>query len=233
MKNLTLKLSFAVIIIATASYVAFLEVQASNDSDEQINSSSVWPASAEDLNGLNQSCKKGSVQAYADCFIGGMPNLGASQEAISFTRDYAGQNGGKVAILQNFHALDAVDLGYAYFPAEKDQRHGWLLLNGYPDVVNVDDLQRLPVDVMKNNPAWLQLHSRYPAVAIFSSDDERSQEKIPEIKHLPDGSDRFVVQYALRNGCSSCELVGHAEFSFDFDPSGELVIVRFVSLSSS
>ncbi len=231
MKSLKLKLSFALLIIGTACYVAYLEVQASGDSDEQINSAAVWSSSAANLTAVNQSCAKEPAQNYVSCFVARMTDLGASEEAVSFARDYAGQNGGRVAILQDFHPLDAVDLGYVYFPGSSQQTRGWLLLNGYPSVINVDDLQRLPKDVMEKNPGWTKLRSKYPAVAISAEDAERSRDKMPEITHLPDGSERFTVQYALRNGCNSCELVGHATFSFDFDPSGELVLVRFVSIS--
>lgn len=231
MKSLMLKLFFALLMICTACYVAYLEVQASDDSAEQINSTAVWPSTAGDLKTVAQTCAKDTTQSYGDCFIARMADFGASEESASFARDYASQHGGQLAILQDFHPLDAVDLGYVYFPASTQQTRGWVLLNGYPSVINVDDLQHLPTDVMERNPAWTELRSKYPAVALSSDDAERSRDKMPEITHVPDGDERFTVQYALRNGCMSCELVGHASFSFDFDPSGELVVVRFISVA--
>lgn len=231
MSSLKFKLSVALMVICTASYVTYLEVQASDESDEQISSAAVWPASDQDLLQLRQICRNNPAQAYADCFIAHMPDFGASEEAVAFTRDYAERNHGTLAILRGFRPMDAVDLGYVYFPASKDIRQGWLLLNGFPAVINVDGLDRLPQSVMEKHPAWAALHKQYPTLKLFPDDGQRSPDATPEMEELPDGGQRFVIQYPLRNGCRSCALVGDAAFSFDFDPAGKLVLVKFVSVT--
>lgn len=231
MSSLKFKLCVALAVVCMASYVAYLEVQASDESDEQIGEEAVWAASAQDLLQLKQICKNQAAPAYAECFIAHMPDFGASEEAVAFTQDYAQQNHGTVAILRGFYPMDAVDLGYVYFPASQDMQQGWLLLNGFPAVINVDNLDRLPRSVMEKHPAWVALHERYPTLKLFPDDGQRTPDTTPHMEELTDGGQRFVIEYPLRDGCRSCALVGHASFSFDFDPTGKLVLVRFVGVT--
>lgn len=232
MTNMKLKLSIALAVICTAIYVAYLEVQASDESDELISATAVWSPSDQELAQLNKTCES-DPQAYSDCFISHMPDLGASEEAVAFTRNYAAQNHGSIAILTGFHPMDEVDLGYVYFPAGKERKQGWFLLNGYPLVVNVDDQARIPESAMEKQPLWATIHRQHPAIKLYFQNAERSTDKTPEAETLPDGSQRFIVEYPLRDGCASCAVLGHAAFSFDFDPSGELVTVRFVTIKQS
>jgi hypothetical protein len=231
MSSLSFKISVAIAVICTASYVAYLEVQASDESDEQMSSAAVWAVSDQDLLHINESCAQDHAQSVAQCFIAQMPEFGASEEAVSFSRDYAAQHHGTLAILRDFRPMDSVDFGYVYFPDGRELRRGWLLLNGFPALINVDDLDRLPLPIMEKDPALLALHSRYPAINLFSGDREREPDATAEMQTLPDGGQRFVIEYPLRNGCQSCALLGHAAFSFEFDPSGKLVTVKFVSVT--
>lgn len=231
MTGLKFKLFVALIIVATGCYVAFLEVRASEDSDEQISDSSVWTPSDQQLASVRTACKNNTNQNFAECFLAQMPDLGASEDAVSFARDYADQNHGTVAFLRGFHALDSVDLAYAYFPAGGEMRQGWLLVNGSPSVINVDDLDRLPEAQMQKNGTWTALRAKYPGLQLSLEDSERPGDALPQIERLPDGSERFIIQYALRDGCRSCALVGHAAYSFDFDPGGRLAAVRFVGVT--
>src|SRR5262245_30648800 len=117
MSWLRVKLPVALLILAFASYVVFLEVQASNQSDEQIGSSAVWNVSDSNLARISQNCKAAQGLDYTSCFIAQMPDFGASAEAVSFTETYAKQNHGMVAFLKAFHPVDSVDVGYAILPS--------------------------------------------------------------------------------------------------------------------
>lgn len=230
MKSLKIKLPVAFLILCAASYVVFLEVQASEDSDEQISASAVWSPTEKDLSQIDQKCRK-STANYSECFIKQMPQLGASDEAVDFTRSYAEQNHGTVAVLRNFRPVDAVDIGYVYFPAGGELRQGWLLLNGSPSVVNVDDPDLLPGSQMENDPQYSTLRNRHPAVRIFFEDAGRGPDVMPKMEQVDDGGQRFVVEYALKDGCHTCPLLGHASFSFDFDPAGNFLESRFVKVA--
>ena len=47
---------------------------------------------------------------------------------------------------------------------------------------------------------------------------------------LPDGGQRFIFLYPIRDYCHACEIVGYAEVAFDFDASGNFLGPRLLSL---
>src|SRR5262249_54526028 len=157
-----------------------------------------------------------------------MRTFGASPEAVAFTQSYAEQNQGMVAFLKDFRAVDAVDVGYAFFPSGADFSQRWLLLNGTPEVIDVDDLHRLPQAEMMRDPVYAALLRRYPKVALF--DGDRGSDPGPRSETLPDAGQRFVVDYPLKNQCRACAVVGQASFSFQFDATGRLVKVQFLRI---
>jgi hypothetical protein len=228
MSRSKVKLPAALLILALASYVVFLEVQASDESDEQINASAVWEPAETDLASINQACKTRQRQDYSQCFIDQMSNFGASPDAVAFTESYARQNNGVVAFLKDFRPVDAVDVGYAFFPTGADFSQRWLLLNGTPAVINVDDFTLLPQAEMMRDPVFAALRNRYPKIALF--DGDRSFDTVPDSETLPDAGQRFVIDYPLKDQCHACAVVGQASFSFEFDPAGRLLGVKFVKV---
>jgi hypothetical protein len=223
------KLPVALLIVGLASYVVFLEVEANNESDEQINASAVWDPQASDLARINQACKTAQGEAYSQCFLEQMRNNGASAEAVTFAQTYALENRGVVAFLRDFHPVDAVDLGYAIFPANANSNDRWLLLNGTPPVIDVDDLKLLPQAEMMRDPVYGALHNRFPKITLF--DGNRSASETPASEMLPDAGQRFVIDYPLKDQCRACPVVAQATFSFEFDATGRLVGVKFLRLT--
>jgi hypothetical protein len=226
---LRVKLPVALLILAFASYVVFLEVQASNQSDEQIGSSAVWNVADHDLAQINQTCRAAQGLDYTSCFIAQMPNFGASTEAVSFTQTFARENHGMVAFLKAFHPVDSVDVGYAFFPAAADFNQRWLLLNGAPAIINVDDFGLLPQADMAKDPNYVALRKQFPQMALF--DGDRALDVVPEIEALPDGRQWFHISYPLKNKCRACAVVGSARYGFEFDPAGRLTQVKFLEVS--
>jgi hypothetical protein len=229
MNWIRIKLPVALLIVGLASYVVFLEVEASSVSDEQISASAAWDPQASDLAQIRQACQAAQGEAYSRCFVAQMPSFGASPEAVAFTQTYAEGNQGTVAFLKDFRAVDTVDVGYAVFPTNANSNQGWLLLNGTPGVIDVDDLKLLPQAEMMRDPVYVALRQRYPKVNLFGGD--RSADAVPATETLPDASQRFVVDYPLKDQCRACGTVGQATFSFEFDAAGRLVKVRFVRVS--
>ena len=45
-----------------------------------------------------------------------------------------------------------------------------------------------------------------------------------------DGSQRFVINYSLKEPCQACPTVGHARYGFDFDPTGKFLGVKFIKV---
>jgi hypothetical protein len=158
-----------------------------------------------------------------------MPTFGASPDAVAFTAAYAEQNQGMIAFLKDFRAVDAVDVGYAFFPSGADFNQRWLLVNGTPDVIDVDDLKLLPQDEMMRDPAYAALLHRYPEITLF--DGDRSSDTALVAETLPDAGQRFVIDYPLKDQCRACAVVGQASFSFEFDAAGRLRGVKFVRVT--
>ncbi len=222
--------ALALLVIGLASYVVFLEVEASNQSDELIGSSSVWQPTDSELRQIQQICGP-QAENYSRCFIQQMPNFGASDEAVAFTEAYADQNHGLIAFLRDFRPVDSVDLGYAYFPAAADFNQGWLLLNGTPAIVNVDDFSLLPHAAMMKDRAYAALRGRHPQITLF--DGDRGFDVMPAAGSLPDGGQWFVIDYPLKDQCRACSTFGSASFRFEFDPTGRLDGVKFLKVTSA
>lgn len=221
-------LAVGLAVLCLVSYVVFLEVQASDDSDEQISSSSVWNPSADDLKQVQQICGP-QAENYSHCFIEQMSNFGASADAVAFTQDYVDQNHGLIAFLQGFRPVDVVDVGYASFPGGADFNQRWLLLNGQPAVIDVDDSNLLPQSEMVKDPVYAALLKRYPQITLF--DGDRTFEAVPASESLPDGGQWFQIDYPLRDQCRACAELGTATYRFVFEPTGKLAEVKFLKVT--
>ena len=225
------KLAAALVILALASFVVFVEVEASEDSDEQIGPAAVWTPAVNDLAQISQACKAARGADYSSCFITQMSALGAPPEAVTFTRTYAEQNHGMVAFLKGFRPVDFVDLGYASFPAAADFNQRWLLLNGSPAIIDVDDFSLLPQADMEKDPAFAALRKRYPKMVLF--DGDRSSDSLPEMQTRADGAEEFAIDYPLKDQCRACATVGTVHFGFEFDPAGRLEAVKFLNVTTA
>lgn len=227
---LKVKLPAAIAIIALASYVVFLEVEASQDSDDKIGASAVWDPGDQALQQIRESCKNGDPEDHSQCFIDHMADAGASAEAVEFTQEYAQEHGGAIAILKDFHPLDAVDLGHAYFPEAQDTQWSVLLLNGLPEILETSDVKLLPQKELALDPQYAALRGAHPQIGIFPGGSTLQAGASPPMQKLSDGGQRFVIDYTLREGCFSCDLLGHATFSFDFNPAGQFQGARLVKV---
>ncbi len=226
MKNLLkVKLPAAVALLCLASYVAFLEVQASDDTDEDISSAAVWNPSEQELKQAAQDCQGLSGDDYAVCFTDNMDELGASPEAVDFVQEYADDNAGAIAILKSFHPVDQVDFGQVSFPLSKDKGQNWVLLNGLPEVINVSDPKLISQAELQQNADYAALKAAYPGLQISFSTAK------PLAKKTADGGQSFLISYPLTESCSNCKVRGEASYSFNFNAAGEFVDARLIKVT--
>lgn len=216
------------VVLLLASYVVFLEVQANGDSDDLIGPSAVWQPAQSELSAIQHTCVPRG-RAYSECFLKLMGDSGATEEAQSFSRNYAEQNRGVVAFLNGFRPEAVVDVGYGFFPSGADVTERWLLLNGTPGIIDVDNVALLPQAEMMNDPAYQALRQRYPHVTLF--DGDRSLDGMPDAAALPDDGQSFTVDYPLKDRCRACAVVAQASFSFNFDADGKLLNVKFLKIT--
>lgn len=225
MKNLfRVKLPAALALLCLASYVVFLEVQASDDTDEDINSAAVWNANEQELKQAEQDCNGLSGDDYTVCFTDNMDELGASPEAVDFTQEYADDYAGAIAILKSFHPVDEVDLGQVFFPLSKEHGQRWVLLNGLPEIINLNDPKLLPQSDLEKAPEYVKLRAAHPGVEISFNAAK------PLAKKTVDGGQSFLVSYPLIEACANCKPAGEATYSFDFDATGEFQGAKLVKV---
>lgn len=222
------KLPAGIAIVALAAYVVFLEVQASQDSDDRFSSLAVWNAGERALQQIKDACKNSGTEDAGQCFIDHMADAGAPPEAIEFTQEYAFEHTDSIAILTDFHPQDAVDLGHVYFP--QDNRRSLVLLNGSPEIVDASDLKTISPQQIVDDPHYSALRSAHPRISFFAEDNNRQAGNFPAVQRLTGSGQRFVVDYSLRDGCGSCTIVGHAEIAFDFDAAGEFQGTRVIKV---
>ena len=135
---------------------------------------------------------------------------------------------GQIAYAREFQASGTVGLVFVDYMLRANENQGWLLVNGDPPLIDVDNLRALPLENMRADSAYASLAARYPRVMMFPGD--RGGNSRPEVEPLASRGQRFVIAYRLLNGCHACARLGLARFAFDFDESGRLSGTRFVGI---
>ncbi len=222
-----LRFSATLALICLASFVTFLQVKANQETDDSISSSAVWNPERADLAEITQSCS--DVGNYAKCFIEQMGNF-ASSDAVSFSNSLLQQAPSRTGYLKELHEAGIIDVGVVAYPSNGEEPQGWMLLNGSPAIINVDDLNLLPQSAMKKDPQFEALQKKYSQVNLAVDSEQRKDGAMPQILNLDDGRERFIVNYSLKAQCPACKTVANASFSFDFDPAGKFLGVKFVKV---
>ena len=215
-------------LIVIASFVTFMQVKANEETDDPITPSAVWNAESDDLAEIAESCN--AERDYGRCFVEQMGNF-ASSEAVAFSRWMLEQKPSRAGYLQEMRESGAVDVGVVVYPQAGGSSRGWVLLNGMPAIVNVDDLALLPQSAMEKDPRMIALRKSYPHLSLAVDTDQRQADAMPQTLGLSNGGQRFIIDYLLRDSCSSCPAVAHAGFGFDFDAAGQFLGVKFMQIS--
>ena len=226
------RIAAALAVVVAASLVTFLQVEANHETDDQISEDAVWNASDSDLTAISQACKNPAEPDHTDCFIEQMGGY-ASSDAVGFTQLLASQKSSRLGYLAGMKESGIVDLGYVLYPDNAKSRQGWVLLNGVPSIVDVDDISLLPKSAMEKDPEFLALRRNHPQLLLTIGEDERGAESSPKAEQLADGGEMFVVPYSLQEPCASCARVGNALFGFNFDSTGKFLGVKFLKVESA
>ena len=117
-------------------------------------------------------------------------------------------------------------------PEAPNPTQGWVLMNGIPALVNVDDLAMLPQSDMEKDPQFTALRRNHPQLQLAVTSDQRSPDSSPQIEPLAGGGERFVILYALQERCDGCTPLAYASFGFDFDAAGEFLRAKFIRVTT-
>ncbi len=177
---------------------------------DSVTANAIWNPNIEIMKQISDDCGSVEMNFTGKCLISIMENSGASPQAIYFT-----QKMGTEVYMNGFKELGKIDAAFIYYPLRVSDREGCLLVNGNPPFIDLGDLGLLPIQKMEQNTDYIELEKKYPHLSIFSGDLRGTV--YPYLQNMPHKITRIVSNFELRNGCSSCQLVGFAEFGFDFD----------------
>ncbi len=224
-----LKLPVALALVCMAFFVTFMQVKANEETDDPVGSAAVWSPETGDLAEISQSCKAEPATAYDKCFLDQMGSY-ASTEAVAFSQSLFQQAPAHAGYLSGLREAGPIDLGLVTYPNSSDLSRGWALVNGAPAIVDVDNLKILPQSTMEKDPQFSALRAKYPQIVLSVMNDDRGTDTMPEMQALGDGSQRFAINYSLKEPCPACQAVAHASFGFDFDPTGKFLGVKFIKV---
>lgn len=224
-----LKLPVALALVGMAFFVTFMQVKANEETDDPVSASAIWSPESGDLAEIAQACKSEPATAYNNCFIDQMGGY-ASSEAVDFSQSLVEQTPVHAGYLSSLREDGPIDVGLVTYPNSADVDRGWVLVNGVPGIVDVDNLTILPQSVMEKDSQYNALHSKYPKLRLAVTNDDRSADALPETHTLSDGSQQFVISYSLKEPCPACQPVAHASFGFNFDAAGRLLNVKFIKV---
>ena len=212
---------YVVVIISTG--------RATAASPGKLGPSSVWQIPGQFLAAAHAACDKSAPSGFTECFINQMAPAGASADAVSFTRGLYKQSHGDVGIMTGFQPVGPVDIAWITYPLRANTNYGLLLVNGKPQMVNVEDLNLLDKKTMQQSPQFKDLAFQFPKVDVWPGD--RDGKTWPNSQTGPNGGIQFTVGYPLINGCHACARAGSAIFTWNFSAQGKFMGTTFVGMT--
>ena len=193
-----------------------------------ISDSSVWQLPAQFMMTAHAACQQSS-SSHPECMLGQMVKAGAPAGAVNFTRELYKESHGEFGVMTGFHDEGPVAFAWITYPLRANTNYGFLLVNGKPRMVNVEDLKLLNVKTMKQSAQFQNLKQQFPNVDIWPGD--RDGRIWPDSQVGPDGGIQFTVAYPLRNGCRACASAGQAIFNWNFDAAGKFLGTSFQGMT--
>ncbi|MGH7047280.1 MAG: hypothetical protein ACREE2_12935 [Stellaceae bacterium] len=188
---------------------------------QRVTAAAVWQPPSGFMTRFHHRCEGRSGTAFEACFVAAMAKAGASPQALAFARR-----------LDNDAYLEALDdngspvaVAHVFFPFAANENSGWLLVNGAPPLINVDDWRNLDLRLMRSSPAYLGIYHDYRNVTFWQG------ERGPGGPEVAQNGREFVVGYLLRNLCHACAIIGRVSYAFDFDTGGRFLGTRLVAVT--
>ncbi|UBF24740.1 hypothetical protein K9N68_24170 [Kovacikia minuta CCNUW1] len=190
---------------------------------QPIGPQAIWQPGMSEMREIRTTCAPLDGKQFGACFANGMQKFGASPEAVAFT--HKTNNDG---YMRDFRPVGRVSIAYIYFPFRANENQGGYLVNGTPDLIDIDNQSLLSKGELTQNPVYLSLRRKYPEIMMFTGD--RAGTDYLKAETLPQGGQRFIVPYSLRNQCHACALVGTANFAFNFNNSGKFLGTQLINV---
>jgi hypothetical protein len=190
---------------------------------DRVTAAAVWRPAGGFIERFHRQCDGRSGKEFDACFSAVMAKAGASPAALAFTRR-----------LDNEACLEALDetpgpvaVAHVFYPFRANENDAWLLVNGAPPLIDVDDRRYLDLAALRSAPAYAEIRHRYPNVSFWPGD---RSDRAPQVRQ---NGREFVVGYLLRDLCHACATIGHVRFAFEFDTAGKFLGTRLISIGAA
>ena len=180
------------------------------------------------IDAVKASCQDLHPDKLQDCFAGEMKKAGATPAAVEFSKQL-----GEPGFVRDFRAAGPVDIAYVFYPYRANENQSWLIVNGDPPAIDVDNSKLVTVAAraLKNNATYAGLAKAHPDLSPWPGD--RYSTETPDVEMGAKGGVHTIVNYRLRERCHSCAVLGHAWYSFEFDAKGLFAGARLMAISVS
>lgn len=186
----------------------------------------VWNAAPSFVGKVQAKCGALVSPKLGECFVGVMQEAGASSAAAAFARRMDGD-----AWMRAFRESGRVAVAYITYPFRANENQGVLLVNGDPDLIDVDDFVLPMKAALEKDHVYAGLVKRFPDTSFWPGD--RYTADFPVSESRPGGGQRFHAGYVLRNGCHACEQIGSAVFAFDFAANGKFTGTKLMMVTDT
>src|SRR5271154_6878787 len=181
----------------------------------RVTEAAVWNPSADVISAIRAKCEPDPAHIES-CFLAEMKSAGASPEAVAFSKSVESTG---VIYLRAFRKVARVDVAYIQYVFRANELEGVFLFNGDPSPIDVDDENLYPESDLQKFAPYAALADKFPNISIWPAD--RSNPQLPKLDATGWGTQTFLVDYILRDGCHACAQVGTATLAFAFDTQGK------------
>jgi len=186
----------------------------------------VFAAGAEFVDAVKATCQDFHSDKLQDCFAQQMKKAKASAAAVEFSKEL-----GEPGFVRDFKSAGPVNIAYVLYPYRANENQSCLIVNGDPATVDVDNHKLVSVETLKRNATYLTLAKTHKEISLWPGD--RYETETPDVEMATNAGAHIVVNYRLREQCHACAVLGHAWFSFDFDPKGKFQGAKLMRISVS
>jgi hypothetical protein len=178
------------------------------------------------IDAVKAICEDAHGDKLQDCFAGEMKKAGATDAAVDFSKQL-----GEPGFVRDFKVAGPVDIAYVFYPYRANENQSWLIVNGTPPSIDVDNskLVMVAARALKNNSTYAGLARAHPDASPWPGD--RYSTETPDVEMGANGGVHIIVNYRLREKCHSCAVLGHAWYSFEFDAKGIFAGARLMAIS--
>jgi hypothetical protein len=182
-------------------------------SPQAIGKEASWIAALSALERIRDKCSSLRAPASVECFVTGMKDEGASTQAVAFAKLMRNS-----AFMNKFLETGSIEVAYVEHPFQANENYSWFLVNGTPDLIDVDDPVYRANSGFERDDRYTSLLKAYPQLLLWP--DDRTEKSTPMVRCLKGQGKRFVISYRITDGCRECNYLGTALFAFDFDRDG-------------